>query len=290
MLVAASSRCPSTRTPVRLPQAIVSGWPNAVPAKPARNQTIAAVDRTYQLPCQFIKEILNANCGADALVRSRPPGRLFASEEPDHGIPRDRAARPTNPAELPMRAKTRSSTAWFGAFAGNHSCQRWNEKAGLLGRHAVSCHRWNTHSPEGGAKKGDQLMSKHSKEPAEKAGRYVGIDLGDTKSRVCTVDKLGQVVLQEWVTTTPQAFLERFSNRANLHIAMEVGTHSRWASEALMRCGHEVIVADARQLALITNSDAKSDKRDARTLAQLVWADPACCRPSSIAPRSCSRI
>jgi hypothetical protein len=35
-----------------------------------------------------------------------------------------------------------------------------------------------------------------------------------------------------------------------------------------------VRVADARQLALITNSDAKSDKRDARTLAQLLRADP----------------
>ena len=107
----------------------------------------------------------------------------------------------------------------------------------------------------------------------------MGIDLGDAKSRVCTVDKLGQVVLEEWLATTPEAFFKRFSNRANLHIAMEVGTHSRWASEVLMRCGHGVPVADARQLALITNSNAKSDKRDARTLAQLVWADPRLLSP-----------
>jgi len=122
-------------------------------------------------------------------------------------------------------------------------------------------------------------MSKHSKEPAEKSGRYVGIDLGDTKSRVCTVDKLGQVVSEEWLATTPEAFFKRFGGRTNLHIAMEVGTHSRWASEVLLRCGHGVIVADARQLALITNSNAKSDKRDARTLAQLVWADPRLLSP-----------
>lgn len=117
-------------------------------------------------------------------------------------------------------------------------------------------------------------MSKHSKEPAERIGRYVGIDLGDSKSRVCTVDRLGQVVLEEWVAATPEAFLKRSSGRANRHIAMEVGTHSRWASEALKGCGHEVIVADARLLAVIANSDAKSDKRDARRLTQLVWADP----------------
>ena len=41
-----------------------------------------------------------------------------------------------------------------------------------------------------------------------------------------------------------------------MDMAMEVGTHSRWASELLGRCGHQVRVADARQLALITNSNA----------------------------------
>jgi len=34
-----------------------------------------------------------------------------------------------------------------------------------------------------------------------------------------------------------------------------------------------VVVADPRQIGLITKSNAKSDKRDARTLAQLLRAD-----------------
>jgi transposase len=122
-------------------------------------------------------------------------------------------------------------------------------------------------------------MRKHSKKPAEKVSGYVGIDLGDKKSRVCTLGEQGEVVAQEWVTTTPEAFFKRFSGPANMRIAMEVGTHSRWASEVLKRCGQEVIVADARQLALITNSNAKSDKRDARMLAQLVRADPRLLSP-----------
>lgn len=122
-------------------------------------------------------------------------------------------------------------------------------------------------------------MSKDIKKPAGETRRYVGIDLGDKRSRVCILDEQGDFVSQEWVVTTPGAFLKRFRNETALRIAMEVGTHSRWASELLGRCGHDVRVADARQLALITNSNAKSDKRDARTLAQLLRADPRLLSP-----------
>jgi hypothetical protein len=41
-------------------------------------------------------------------------------------------------------------------------------------------------------------MRKHSKKPTEKVSGYVGIDLGDKKSRVCTLGEQGQVVAQEW--------------------------------------------------------------------------------------------
>jgi len=117
-------------------------------------------------------------------------------------------------------------------------------------------------------------MSKDSKNPTEAIGRYVGIDLGDKRSRVRMTDEQGKVLLEEWVATTPEAFFKRFSDRGRMCIALEVGTHSRWTSEVLGRCGHDVKVADARQLELIAKSNAKSDKRDARTLAQMVRAAP----------------
>jgi hypothetical protein len=94
-----------------------------------------------------------------------------------------------------------------------------------------------------GANQGDQLMEKDSKKTAEKTRRYVGIDLGDKKSRVCIVDEQGKIVSQEWVVTSPEAFLKRFGGEAPMLMAMEVGTHSRWASELLRRCGHDVRVA-----------------------------------------------
>src|SRR5689334_24968493 len=69
-----------------------------------------------------------------------------------------------------------------------------------------------------------------------------------------------------------------------MRIGIEVGTHSRWASRLLTRLGHEVIVADSRQLPLITHSDRKTDRRDARVLARLVRVDPYLLSP--IAHRS----
>ena len=122
-------------------------------------------------------------------------------------------------------------------------------------------------------------MSKDIKKPAGETRRYVGIDLGDKKSRVCTLDERGEIVLQEWVVTTPEAFFKRFHGETKMDIAMEVGAHSRWSSDLLRRCGHHVVVADPRQLGLITNNNAKSDKRDARTLAQLLRADPRLLSP-----------
>ena len=95
-------------------------------------------------------------------------------------------------------------------------------------------------------------MSKDIKKPAGETRRYVGIDLGDKKSRVCILDERGEIVLQEWVVTTPEAFFKRFRGEAKMDIAMEVGAHSRWASDLLGRCGHKVVVADPRQLGLIT--------------------------------------
>jgi transposase len=121
-------------------------------------------------------------------------------------------------------------------------------------------------------------MSKDIKKPAGETRRYVGIDLGDKKSRVCILDERGEIVLQEWVVTTPEAFLKRFHGETKMDIAMEVGAHSRWASDLLGRCGHKVVVADPRQLALITKNDAKSDK-GSRTLAQLLRADPRLLSP-----------
>ena len=60
----------------------------------------------------------------------------------------------------------------------------------------------------------------------------------------------------------------------------EVGTHSPWVSRLRKGLGHEVFVANARQVRLISQSSRKNDKLDARMLAKLVRTAPELLRPS----------
>ena len=55
---------------------------------------------------------------------------------------------------------------------------------------------------------------------------------------------------------------------------MEAGTHSIWISEQLQELGHEVIVANVRELRSISHSDRKSDQVDAEKLARYARLDP----------------
>src|SRR5215831_9750160 len=107
----------------------------------------------------------------------------------------------------------------------------------------------------------------------------IGMDLGDKKSKYCALNGAGEIVKEDGVSTTPAALKERFGRMARCRIAIEVGTHSRWVSRLLASFGHEVIVANPRQLQLITESSRKSDRMDARTLARLARVDPQLLRP-----------
>jgi transposase len=60
---------------------------------------------------------------------------------------------------------------------------------------------------------------------------------------------------------------------------MEAGTHSIWISEQLEELGHEVIVANVRELRAISHSDRKSDQIDAEKLARYARLDPEILRP-----------
>jgi transposase len=104
----------------------------------------------------------------------------------------------------------------------------------------------------------------------------IGIDLGDKTSRYGVLNEQGEVLAESGVATTRQALGRVFGARKRCRIALEVGTHSPWASRLLERLGHEVIVANAREVRSISQSSRKDDRRDARMLAR---ADPQLLRP-----------
>ena len=134
-------------------------------------------------------------------------------------------------------------------------------------------------------------MKKHSKSqqnpkgPANQAcppmagSITIGIDLGDKTSRYCVLNPQGEVAKQSSVAMTRKAVAQTFGAMPRSRIALEVGTHSPWVSRLLSSLGHEVIVANPRQLRLITESSRKDDKVDAKTLARLARIDPELLRP-----------
>jgi len=107
----------------------------------------------------------------------------------------------------------------------------------------------------------------------------IGIDLGDENSAYCVLDAEGEVLSEGIVRTTESGFAQQFQNIPPCRIALETGTHSPWVSRLLQRYGHDVVVANARQVRVIYESDRKNDKVDARTLARLARIDKSLLHP-----------
>lgn len=102
----------------------------------------------------------------------------------------------------------------------------------------------------------------------------IGLDLGDRWSFYCVMDEAGQVIVEQKLPTTPEAMKQTFGKITRSLIALETGTHSPWVSRLLTDLGHQVIVAHAQKVQLITKSNRKDDRHDARTLARLARFDP----------------
>lgn len=82
----------------------------------------------------------------------------------------------------------------------------------------------------------------------------IGMDLGDKTSRYCVLGAKGEISSEGSVATTKQAMAQKLSRMRRCRIALEVGTHSPWLSRLLTNLGFEVIVANARQVPLISAS------------------------------------
>lgn len=111
----------------------------------------------------------------------------------------------------------------------------------------------------------------------------IGLDIGDKYSYAYSLDSSGELLEEGRLKTRPEPLEKRFSAMEPARIAMETGTHSLWISRLFESLGHEVVVANARQLRLISESNKKTDREDAKTLAELAYARPQLLRP--IRPR-----
>lgn len=101
----------------------------------------------------------------------------------------------------------------------------------------------------------------------------IGLDLGDQSSCWCALGADGAVIARGEVISEKQPLEHFFSRIPKSLIALEVGSHSPWISRLVAKQGHEVVVANARRVKLISESSRKNDNVDAELLARLVRAD-----------------
>ncbi|MEO8341626.1 MAG: IS110 family transposase [Nitrospirota bacterium] len=107
----------------------------------------------------------------------------------------------------------------------------------------------------------------------------IGLDLGDRMSHYCILNAEGEVVMRDKVATNKVELTRRLDLAGRVRVVMEAGTHSPWVSRCVVKLGHEVIVANPRKVALITDSRRKNDRIDAEKLARLGRIDPQLLSP-----------
>ena len=101
----------------------------------------------------------------------------------------------------------------------------------------------------------------------------VGLDLGDTYSRYCTLDADGEVLSEGRIRTSEKGVRGHFEHLAPSLVAIEAGTHSWWLGRLLTELGHEAVVANTRKVRAISQNEKKSDRADAQMLARLARTD-----------------
>ena len=102
----------------------------------------------------------------------------------------------------------------------------------------------------------------------------VGVDLGDEWSNYCILGLGGETLAEGQFRTRREEIGEFFGGLAKSRVVFEVGTHSAWVREVVVGLGHEVLVANARQMAGSKHRRRKNDRIDAAKLARLGRVDP----------------
>jgi transposase len=97
----------------------------------------------------------------------------------------------------------------------------------------------------------------------------IGLDLHKRESQLSIIDSRGKITEQR-IVTSRERFTAVLGVRAPCRILLEASTESEWVARHLESLGHEVIVADPgfAPMYATRGKRVKTDKRDARTLAQ----------------------
>lgn len=107
----------------------------------------------------------------------------------------------------------------------------------------------------------------------------IGLDLSDRTFRFCELNAKGEIV-GEGQGKLDRAYLKKYlAPQPKARVALETGGQSAWVQQVIEECGHEAVVANARELEAVTGRSQRSDSHDARQLARLARVDAQLLNP-----------
>jgi transposase len=112
--------------------------------------------------------------------------------------------------------------------------------------------------------------------------RTIGLDLSARKSSYCVMNEDGTRSAEGTIPMDRTSVERFFREQGTSRVALEACTSARWVSVVAQECGHEVIVANPRTFKVISASTRKSDRNDARMLAEFGQFRPQLLNPVTL--------
>ncbi len=104
---------------------------------------------------------------------------------------------------------------------------------------------------------------------------FVGLDVSVKETAVCVVDEAGEVVLEQKVPTEPDDIVTLLSSIGEDYgrVGIEAGPLSQWLVNGLAAAGRPVVCVETRHMQALLKGQQinKSDRNDARCIAQMMW-------------------
>ena len=100
-----------------------------------------------------------------------------------------------------------------------------------------------------------------------------------------------RIIEETTVQMTKDAFIAYLATKnPTWPVVFETGTHCRWMEKAVKAPGMKPIVANPARLRMLSESDTKNDRNDARELAQMALADVDLLHPVSLRGETCQQM
>lgn len=116
---------------------------------------------------------------------------------------------------------------------------------------------------------------------------YAGLDVSLELTSVCIVDAQGAIIRETKVPSEPEALARYFARLEHpiRRVGLEAGPLSQWIHAGLVAAGLETVLLETRHVkALLSAMTVKTDRRDARGIAQLLrfgWYQPVHAKSAS---------